>query len=74
MCDVERGIALVGVSEEPILMGIHDATMVRLYKTRYPVWFYIIFILPNDIIVEYMTDLFYRNSLLLQNAHQIYSV
>ena len=47
MCDVEGGIALVGVSEEPILMGIHDATMVSLYKTRYPVWFYIIFILPH---------------------------
>ena len=47
MFDVEGGIALVGVSEEPILMGIHDATMVSLYKTRYPVWFYIIFIRPH---------------------------
>ena len=40
MCEVERGIVLVGVSEEPILMGIHDATMVSLYKTRRPVWLY----------------------------------
>ena len=57
MCDVEPGIALVGVSEEPILMGVHDATMVSLYKTRYLVWFYILFILLIHIIIEYMTDL-----------------
>ena len=74
MCDVEPGIALVGVSEEPILMGVHDATMVSLYKTRYLVWFYISFVLLIHIIIEYMTDLFYQNSLRLQNAHQIYSV
>ena len=74
MCDVEPGIALVGVSEEPILMGAHDATMVSLYKTSYLVWFYILFILPTHIIIEYMTDLQYQNSLRLQNAHQIYSV
>jgi len=74
MCDVEPGIALVGVSEEPILMGVHDATMVSLYKTRYLVWFYILLLFLIHIIIEYMTDLFYQNSLLLQNAHQIYSV
>ena len=74
MCDVEPGISLVDVSEEPILMGVHDAIMVSLYKTRYLVWFYILFILLIHIIIEYMTDLFYQNSLLLQNAHQIYSV
>jgi hypothetical protein len=74
MCDVEPGIALVDVSEEPILMGVHDAIMVSLYKTRYLVWFYILFILLIHIIIEYMTDLFYQNSLRLQNAHQIYSV
>jgi hypothetical protein len=71
MCDVEPGIALVAVSEEPILMGAHDASMVSLYKTRYLVWFYILFIFLIHIIIEYMTDLFYQNSLLLQNAHQI---
>ena len=73
MCDVERGIVLVGVSEEPILMSSMTPLWSAYIKqdTRFS---FIIFILPIDVIVEYMTDLQYRNSLLLQNAHQIYSV
>jgi hypothetical protein len=69
--DIERAIARVGFSG-PILMGVHDATMIRYIKQDNQPGLHLS--IPQLIIIGYKTDLQYQSSLRFQNAHQTYSV